>query len=96
MRSRYTAYAQKNFGYIVATTDPELRALLDHDANRDWMNQSTFTGLQILNSSEKGDTGTVEFIARYRRHGVAQTHHERSQFRKQGGRWFFRDGSAIE
>jgi SEC-C motif-containing protein len=95
MRSRYTAYVRKNFDYIVATTDPELRDLLDHDANRDWMNSSIFTGLQVLNSSDNGNSGTVEFIARYRRAGAEHSHHERSQFRKHRGRWYFRDGAAV-
>jgi SEC-C motif-containing protein len=96
MRSRYSAYAQKNFDYIVETTDPELRELLDHEANREWMNSSTFTGLEVLNSSASGNSGTVEFIARYRRAGTDNTHHERSRFRKHRGRWFFRDGEAVE
>jgi SEC-C motif-containing protein len=95
MRSRYTAYVQKNFDYVVETTDPELRDLLDHDANRDWMNSSTFTGLQVLNSSENGSSGTVEFIARYRRARAEYSHHERSQFRKHRGRWFFREGVTV-
>jgi SEC-C motif-containing protein len=72
-----------------------LRDLLDHDANRDWMNSSTFTGLQVLNSSDNGTNGTVEFIARYRRAGAEQSHHERSTFRKHRGRWYFREGAAV-
>jgi SEC-C motif-containing protein len=96
MRSRYTAYVRKSFDYIVDTTDPELRDLLDHDANRDWMNSSTFIRLQVLSSSHSGNSGTVEFIARYRRAGTEHAHHERSQFRKHRGRWFFREGEAVE
>jgi SEC-C motif-containing protein len=96
MRSRYTAFVLKNFDYIVETTDPELRDLLDHDANRDWMNSSTFSGLKVLNSAQSGSSGTVEFIAHYRRAGIDHAHHERSQFRKHRGRWYFREGSAVE
>ncbi|NVN86640.1 MAG: zinc chelation protein SecC [Rhodopseudomonas sp.] len=97
MRSRYTAFALNNFDYIYETTDPERRDLFDHDTNRDWMSRSTFTGLEVLSHSERGSKGTVEFIARFRRDGVAeQRHHERSQFRKHRGRWYFSDGETVQ
>lgn len=96
MRSRYSAYATRNFDYILDTTDPQRRQDLDHEANRDWMNSSTFTDLEVLHATEDGNTGEVEFIARFRRNGGAeQTHHERSRFRKQAGRWYFRDGNVA-
>ncbi len=96
MRSRYTAYARKNFDYILNTTDPQRRYDFDHESSRAWMNGSTFTGLQVLSASEEGNKGVVEFIARYRYGGGREeTHHERSRFRKQGGRWFFRDGKNL-
>jgi len=97
MRSRYTAFALNNFDYIYDTTDPERRELFDHDANRDWMKRSTFTGLEVLSQTERGSKGTVEFIARFRRDdGPEQRHHERSQFRKRRGRWYFSDGETVE
>lgn len=96
MRSRYAAYALKDFDYIVETTDAELRDQLDHDANRAWMEQSNFLSLQVLNSSEKGSRGTVEFIARFvRNDGPEQAHHELSQFRKSRGRWYFAEGETV-
>jgi SEC-C motif-containing protein len=96
MRSRYAAFVRKDFDYIFATTDPQRRELFDHDANRDWMNSSTFTDLMVLSSSETGSTGLVEFIARFRRDGgPEQSHHERSVFRKHRGRWYFRDSGAV-
>ena len=96
MRSRYAAYALKEFDYIVETTDPERRDLLDPDVTRAWMEESDFLELRVLGSSEKGSRGTVEFIARFRRGGgPEQSHHERSQFRKARGRWYFSEGEAI-
>ena len=96
MRSRYAAYALKDFDYIVETTDPERRDLFDHDVNRAWMEESDFLELRVLGSSEKGSRGTVEFIARFRRGGgPEQSHHERSQFRKVRGRWYFSEGEAV-
>ena len=91
MRSRYTAYARKDFDYILATTDPQRRYDFDHDAARAWMQTSTFTGLKVLASSEDGNKGVVEFIACFRRNGGAEEkHRELSQFRKQAGRWYYR------
>jgi SEC-C motif-containing protein len=96
MRSRYSAYAAKNFDYIVDTIDPQRRYDFNHEATRDWMNSSAFTGLEVLNASEDGNKGEVEFIARFRQHGgVQQQHHERSRFRKQAGRWYYRDGKVV-
>jgi SEC-C motif-containing protein len=95
MRSRYAAYVLKDFDYIVETTDPEMRDLFDHDANRAWMEQSTFADLLVLESNEKGSRGTVEFVARFSRDGTEQTHHERSQFRKHRGQWYFSEGVTV-
>lgn len=90
MRSRYTAYVEKNYGYILGTTDPECRDQIDHDANRAWMMESTFNALTVLESSQQGSEGIVEFIARFRRgSGPEQIHHERSRFRRRRGRWYF-------
>ncbi|MBB1090541.1 SEC-C domain-containing protein [Rhodopseudomonas palustris] len=96
MRSRYAAYVMKDFDYIVETTDPDNRDLIDHDANRAWMEESNFVDLLVLASSEKGSRGLVEFVARFSRGGKAeQTHHERSQFRKHRGRWYFSEGETV-
>lgn len=96
MRSRYSAFVGKNFDYLVSTTDPQRRYDFDHEATREWMNGSAFTGLEVLGASEEGNKGVVEFVARFRRGGgPEQKHHERSRFRKQGGRWFFRDGKMV-
>jgi SEC-C motif domain protein len=96
MRSRYAAYALKDFDYIVETTDPDRSEYFDHDVNRAWMDESTFHQLRVLNSSEKGSRGTVEFIARFSRGGAPeQAHHERSQFRKHRGRWYYSEGETV-
>ncbi|ABD90073.1 YchJ family protein [Rhodopseudomonas palustris] len=96
MRSRYAAYVRKDFDYILNSTDPQVRDELDHDANRAWMDGSTFTGLDILSSSQQGSRGEVEFIAWFRQGtGPEQKHHERSEFRKHRGRWFFREGRMV-
>jgi SEC-C motif-containing protein len=96
MRSRYSAYARKNFDYILETTDPQHRPDFNHKLSRDWMNNCTFMGLDVLNASEEGTKAFVEFIARFRRgEGAEEKHHERSRFRKHGGVWYFREGRIV-
>lgn len=96
MRSRYTAYARRNFDYVLNTTDPQRRLDFDHQASREWMDSSTFTGLEVLRSTDEGNKGMVEFIARFRTgEGPEQAHHEVSKFRKQAGVWYFREGKVV-
>ncbi|ACM19445.1 SEC-C motif domain protein [Geotalea daltonii FRC-32] len=98
MRSRYSAYVKVETDYILETTHPEHRQNFDPEGTKQWAEQSVWDGLEIV-STEKGgaaDTdGTVEFIARFREKGVRKTHHELAEFKKDAGRWFFTDGSAV-
>lgn len=93
MRSRYAAFALKEIEYILSTTDPQARQKYNSDVNRDWAENSVFLNLEIINSSEEGNKGSVEFKATYKTNdGETQTHHELSKFRKHSGVWYFRDG----
>jgi len=52
-------------------------------------------GLKIIQKQagrEDDDTGTVEFIARYKVNGKAQRLHEISQFVRESGRWVYLQG----
>jgi SEC-C motif-containing protein len=95
MRSRYTAFCQQNMDYIEETTDPQTRGDYDMKANADWAKNSKFLKLEVLNSSQEGNKGTVEFKAWYRTgDGPEELHHELSKFRKQAGVWYFRDAKS--
>jgi SEC-C motif-containing protein len=51
-----------------------------------------WTGLAILDIEEGSlfdQTGIVEFEASFERAGQAGTHHERSTFTREGGRWVY-------
>jgi SEC-C motif-containing protein len=91
MRSRYSAYCHKNFDYLVNTTDPQVRLEFDHEGTRKWMDEATFTLLEVLKTSMDGNKGVVEFKAHFQ---VAdkppEVHHEVARFRKQAGSWYFR------
>ncbi len=91
MRSRFSAYVLNHAQYIYRTWDentrPPLKVLRED-------NTQTFTKLKIINSTKgKADdeTGTVEFIARYKNNESDEIHqhHEDSYFVKQKGRWLY-------
>ncbi len=99
MRSRYTAYCKKNIRYITETHDPGTRKSHDPDQAREWAESSEWLGLEIVSVEGGGaddDEGSVEFIARYKtEEGDSVEHHERGEFRRTDGRWFFVDGKVI-
>lgn len=97
MRSRYTAYCLQNMDYLLKTTDPQTLHKIDHRGNAAWAKSTKFLGLEILNAMEEGSKGSVEFRARYQiETQPEQTHHEISKFRKQAGKWYFREGKIKD
>lgn len=98
MRSRYTAYTLQDIDYLGASLDPAELRNFDKDGTATWARDSTWMGLEIVESSagSPDDTdGTVEFRARYERKGVMQEHHEISRFRKINGTWLYCGGKDI-
>ena len=83
MRSRYSAFATGNAGYLLETWHASTRpATMELDDERRWYR------LDILTTTRGGPldtTGTVEFEAFYR--GGSQ--HELSSFVREQGRWFY-------
>ena len=99
MRARYTAYTVNNIDFVERTHDPESPHDFDRNASEAWASQSTWQGLEIVETVAGGaadDTGVVEFIARYTFQGQAHAHHERSQFVRRDGVWFFKDGETVK
>ena len=89
MRSRYSAFAVRDAGYLLATWHPSTRpASVDLDPAVEWrrLRIDGFTG-----GTEEDHVGTVEFVAHYwdstRREYGRQ--HENSRFARQGRRWFY-------
>ncbi|ARF59918.1 YchJ family metal-binding protein [Streptomyces gilvosporeus] len=89
MRSRYSAFAVGDAGYLLRTWHPRTRpAGLECDADQRW------TGLEILGTtggSAFHDEGTVEFRAHYTLHGRADSQYENSRFVREDGRWLYVD-----
>ena len=98
MRSRYTAYASAEVGYITRTHDPETLDQHDEDQAREWAEGSEWLGLEILWTTAgdaDSEEGEVEFVARYRAGDEEHEHRERSSFVRRGGQWYFHDGRVM-
>jgi SEC-C motif-containing protein len=93
MRSRYSAFALGDAGYLLATWHPSTRPhRLDLDDDVRW------TGLEIraaTGGSLLAADGTVEFRASYVRDRRPGTQHEHSRFLRDGGRWYYLDGVSL-
>ena len=94
MRSRYTAYAFGGYGeYLLSTWLPEMRQGLTAEAlsekTLDWVR------LEVINSSQKGDDGYVEFKAYYKdAAGQEKVHHEKSTFKRMNRQWYYVEGDV--
>jgi SEC-C motif-containing protein len=85
MRSRFSAFAVGDTGYLLATWHPSTRPkILELDPGQRW------TRLDVLattGGSPFHDSGTVEFRAHYRHEGRPGSMHELSTFTLEDGQW---------
>lgn len=101
MRSRFTAYAIGDAGYIIATTHPasphaEPERATWAEGIREFSAQVKFLGLEVELTETSGDTAVVQFLAKLDRAGVDASFRERSLFQRVGGRWLYREGQPQE
>lgn len=88
MRSRYSAFALKLTDYLWRTWHPRTRP------ERVVLDDTVWTGLEILDvvdGSERDQTGIVEFVASYRKGRRNSSIRERSRFERRGRRWMYLD-----
>jgi SEC-C motif-containing protein len=98
MAARYVAYTQVAVDYLLATHDPKTRSQADRKAIESWAKAATWHGLELVSTDKGGpqdETGMVEFKARYELDGAQHEHHEKAEFRKIDGQWFFVDGNIV-
>ncbi len=94
MRSRYSAYAMGGQGeYLLKTWFPataqELTAGQLDQQTVEWLQ------LEVVDKSQRGDEGMVEFKAWFRdSEGQRRLLHEKSIFARAGGRWFYVGGEV--
>ncbi|MGB5306669.1 MAG: YchJ family protein [Gammaproteobacteria bacterium] len=98
MRSRYTAYALEIIPYLARTLHPSQRNDYDEAGAAKWAREADWERLEVVDVSPdpaNADRGTVEFKAHYKRAGTRLVHHERAEFRKSDGNWYFYDGKMV-
>ena len=94
MRSRYSAYVTGAADYLLATWHPASRP-----EGFELQDEIHWQGLDIRSTSAGGEedtSGQVEFIASYQVHGRFGQLHERSDFRREEGRWYYVDGVELK
>jgi len=91
MRSRFTAYANKNESYLLETWSGSKRPeLIDFSKE-----EAVWTKLEIVKTkkgSKKDSKGIVEFKAYYSLEDEPYVMTEISRFIKKSDRWFYLDG----
>jgi SEC-C motif-containing protein len=95
MRSRYSAFALKDAAYLLRTLHPQRRAANELQQIEHSFGGIEWRGLVILDrvaGTESDSTGVVEFVAHYETDGRRGQLHERSQFIKENGVWFYTSG----
>ena len=96
MRSRYTAYVEKNASYLTSTWHiskrvADLETLLSESFTAtDWL------GLTVTccNEGSHENEAFVTFFARYREKGRNEALYERSRFLREDHHWYYVDGTA--
>lgn len=91
MRSRYSAYVLGDGEYIVKTTAKEQRYEDDIDLIKEYSQSVTWLGLEVVHAKES----VVEFKAYYRDTDGIKIQHEKSNFIKEDGIWFYKDGLLL-
>ena len=87
MRSRFSAFAAADKGYLLETWHPSTRP-----ADLDLEDQMVWTHLEIVDVNGGGpfdSEGSVEFRAHYRIADEVGIVDERSSFLRLGGRWLY-------
>jgi len=94
MRSRYSAFVLGKGQYLSDTLSEEQKADFDVAEFEASAGQTKWLGLEIRKTEAGGEgdeTGTVEFVARYKSQKDPVIHHERAIFSRVDGRWVFSD-----
>ena len=97
MRARYSAFATGAIDFIVASTHSTTRAEIDIPYITDWSQNSTWRGLQIIETKSIGDNKAyVSFEANFTQAGKDQNHREKSLFEREHGEWRFVTGDELK
>lgn len=98
MRARYSAFATGKIDFVTDSLHPEFRQDYNEEETAKWSKESKWPGLKVLKTvggTEKDETGQVEFVADYEVAGKVYHHHEKAEFRRLKGDWYFVDGKLV-
>ena len=96
MRSRYTAYTMANIEYIKKTQRGKAAVGFNALEALVWAKHVTWIKLDVLSAKlEHSKKGYVEFIATFVDADTSQSMHEKSEFIKKAGQWFYVDGFQV-
>ena len=84
MRSRYAAFVLGRTDHLYRSWHPQTRPAEPRLADVQWLG---LTVVETVGGGPGDDTGTVEFVARYRGDSLR----ERSRFARRAGRWMYLD-----
>jgi SEC-C motif-containing protein len=99
MRSRYSAYVEREIPYLGATLHPDHRGDYDEKSSREWAESAEWHSLEIretVGGGAEDREGEVEFVATFTLQGVRQEHHERATFARRGAKWYFVSGEQVK
>ena len=96
MRSRYAAYHDGRFDYIVKTMKPPASARFSLESAKKRAKNMQWTQLQIVKATPPQDEKAfVEFIASFTSNNKVYKLHEISEFRWQDNQWFYVDAVFV-
>jgi len=98
MRSRYTAHCKHEIDHIFNSCLPDKRKGFDRKETQKFATKSKWLGLEIvetIDGSVDDTKGQVEFIARFNLKNKPQFMHEKSNFEKFEGNWYYVDGKSV-
>ena len=98
MRARYSAHAKGENKFLVSSLHSSIRSEESQDEDQEKLqeikNDLSWDGLEVVETSENGDIGEVDFIARYSIQKHPQQHREKAKFVRENGEWFYFDGEV--
>lgn len=95
MRARYTAFVEQEMDFLRESLAPDKRDDYDEKSVKKWAATAEWMGLEVndvVKGSENDEFGEVEFTAKFRYNTKPQAHHERAEFKKTDGIWYYEDG----
>lgn len=96
MRSRYSAFCERQVDYLLHTRHPSHRAQDSRESLRASQDTTQWRSLRILSATQRGDEGEAEFVAFYTSPTESPGQiRERSQFRRDGRQWYYLTGTHL-